>query len=93
MKNLYEEIMVWRRRDQTSVVRYSCFRSLADNKFFVQSADFFSFPFAQKQFDNFNKQFVELFSESDPFERSQPFDSLEEAIEAHDQGFFNVKKE
>jgi hypothetical protein len=90
---LLSEIMVWKRIDETSAVRYCCLNDILSNKYAVQSTDFFRLPLEEKQFRDFDKQFVELFIEVSVFERCDWFDSILEAISAHDQGFFNLEQD
>jgi len=83
---MYQELSVWKRY-QGKVVRYRCFMSLTTKKFTVQSADFYYPPLDPKRAQEHESQFIELLCETDPFERSASFDSLEEAIAAHDRDF------
>ncbi|MDQ1921442.1 hypothetical protein [Massilia pseudoviolaceinigra] len=41
MNELFTEVMVWKRIDACSAVRYSCVSNLETGLFAVQSADFF----------------------------------------------------
>ena len=84
---LYQQIAVWKRRGDRTAVKYSCLMSLATGKYSVQSADFHHLPLTDQALGNFDRQFVELFCEQDPAERAGSFDSLEEAIAAHDRTF------
>jgi hypothetical protein len=84
---LYQETLIWKRLDEKSAVRYSCLRNCGTGKFTVQSADYFRLPLSQESVQQFQRQFVELFCEIDPTERAQAFDSVEEAIAAHESGF------
>ncbi len=87
MADMFIEVMVWKHLDSATAVRYCCLNDLAVGKYAVQSADFFRLPLDEKQFRDFEKQFVELFTETSPRERCLWFDTLEEAIKAHDQDF------
>jgi len=84
---LYEELVVWKRIDVKEAVRYSCVRNCATGKFSVQSSDYFRLPLTPEQVRQFQAQFIELFCETDPGERGGAFDSLEEAIAAHERDF------
>jgi hypothetical protein len=84
---LYIEINVWKPIDENVLVRYRCFRILPDNKYVVQSADFYNLPLDDKQISYLSKQFSQLLCEEEPAIRSDMFDSLEEAIAAHDLDF------
>lgn len=85
--SLYEAIDVWKRVSARELVRYRCFRNLATNRYSVQSADFYRIPLDQPQTGNLEKQFYELLAEQAPDERAESFDSIEEAIAAHEREF------
>ncbi|MBX7220589.1 MAG: hypothetical protein K1Y36_11635 [Blastocatellia bacterium] len=87
MKNLYQAIDIWIRKDEETLVRYRCFQVLPLGKFCVQSADFYRQPFDQVQSIQLEKQFLELFLEEAPEIRSGLFESLEAAIQAHEEIF------
>jgi hypothetical protein len=84
---MYEEAFIWKRIDKKSVARYRCLRNSATGKYSVQSVDFYRLPLSPQQVAQFEVQFIELFCESDPGERAGVFDSLEEAIAAHERSF------
>jgi hypothetical protein len=84
---LYQELIVWRRVDDATAVRYRCLRSFATNQYSIQSVDFYRVPYDRKSASDWDAQFVELFCESDPAERAGAFDSVEEAIAAHERDF------
>lgn len=85
--DLLKELMVWRRLDDTSAVRYSCLNDLETGKYAVQSADFFRLPLGEEQFRMFDKQFAELFIEISAHDRCEWYGSLQEAISAHERDF------
>jgi hypothetical protein len=87
MSGLYKELRVWRRVDSHTAVRFFCLLDLATKMFAVQSADFFRLPITKEQLENFDKQYLELFIEISPADRCEWFESLEEAIAAHDRDF------
>ncbi len=87
MTSLYSELKIWKRKGEGVVVLYRCFQSLAGGKFAVQSADFFKLPVDIERLQQSEKQFLELLLEVPPSERCDWFDSLEEAIAAHDNEF------
>lgn len=87
--NIFQEVLVWKRIDNTSSVRYFCFHDLVTGQYCVQSADFFNTPIDTKQVQQFQKQSIELFAESSPIERCEWFESLAEAIKCHDEDFNN----
>ncbi len=79
--------MVSKSLGDTSAVSYCCLKRLATGQYAVQNADFFGVPLEDKQFRYFEKQFAELFIEVSPSERCDWFDSVEEAIMAHERDF------
>lgn len=84
---LYKPIDVWRMKDAACAIRYRCFEILGENRFCVQSADYFHLPIEEELAIQLEKQFVELFIEVAPEERSDCFSSLEEAILRYDEDF------
>ncbi len=62
---------------------------LSSKKFTVQSADFYRLPFNSGRIAEFGAQFVELFCDGIPSDRNCEFDSIEQAIAAHDKDFEN----
>jgi len=83
----YKEIKVWKRIDETSAVRFLCFEILMNNKFVVQSADYFYLPLEQSIINSFEKQQIELFIEDVPEIRNITYDTLEEAVQAFQNDF------
>jgi hypothetical protein len=81
---LYEAIDVWRKQSDGTAIRYRCFKVLPEDGYCVQSADYY--PTANVDLE---KQFIELFAEQEPDERSGIFSTLEEAITNFDQEFGN----
>ena len=84
---MFTSIDVWRRVDEHTAIRYRCFRSLVTGKYCVQSADFYRLPFASAQVTALDQQYIELFIEQPPDMRSASFDTIEQAISAHDSEF------
>lgn len=90
---LFKEIKIWKRVDDGLAIVYCCFLNIKTNKYAVQSADFYRTPVKKEQLDNFNKQCIELFIDLPLEERCDKdswFESLEEAIKAHDTDFSNI---
>jgi hypothetical protein len=86
MENLFRAFDVWRRADGYAV-RYRCFQLVDSGKFTVQSADFYRLPSSPEQVLSLDRQFLELFIEQGPDERSSTFATLEEAIAHHEREF------
>lgn len=84
---LFQEIMIWKRLDEVSAVRYSCLKDLQNDKYAVQSADFFRLPLDERTASEFASQFAALFIEVPPRERCSWFRSIEEAIISHEHEF------
>lgn len=83
--NLYKAIDVWKKVDKGMAIRYRCFESLTSGGFSGQSADFYELPLDGNRVTSLGRQFVELFVEQDPPERSGEYSTLVEAIAAHDR--------
>ena len=87
MNDLFKEVMVWRRIDTVSAVRYSCLQDVENEKYVVQSADFFRLPLPPGVANVFAGQFAELFIDTSPRERCIWFNSLADAIAHHEREF------
>jgi hypothetical protein len=85
--SLYRAVEVWARIEDNTVVRYRCLQSLDNGKYCVQSADFYH---KGKEPSALDAQFIELFTEQDPAERSGQHDTLEAAIAAHNREFVGL---
>ena len=86
---LYRRHTIWRRTATDEAVRYVCFEALHESAFCVQSQDFYRLPVNRESHLQHADRAVELFIETDPFERSKSFPSLVEAIEESDADFEN----
>jgi hypothetical protein len=71
----------------TTAVRYRCFQRLMDDQFCVQSADYYQLPLREEQIKMLDQQFLELFIEQPPDERSALYPTLIDAIAAYDLEF------
>jgi len=85
---LFKAIDVWGKQDDGTAVRYRCFQILPDGGYCVQSADYY--PPADTGLEKLEKQFVELFIEQEPDDRSGVFLTLEKAIMDFDRKFGNA---
>ncbi len=85
---LYKVIDVWKRLE-AGAIRYRCFELIPDGKFCVQSADFYSRQSPKPGAESLDKQFIELFLEQAPDDRSAVFNTIEEAVAWHDHQFGN----
>lgn len=84
---MYKAIDVWKRSDDTTVVRYRCFQVLPQNRFCVQSVDYYRIPLNKLQIEALDRQFLELLLEEAPDDRNKTYNSLEEAIAKYDEDF------
>jgi len=78
---------VWKRKQSGEAVRYRCFEDLSIHKFCVQSADFYRLPLSNDHVEQLERQFLELLIEQSPFDRTSAFETIGEAIAAHDASF------
>jgi hypothetical protein len=84
---MFESISVWKRASDETLRRYRCFRNLETGMFSVQSCDFYPASFDAEKAAFFDQQFLDLMSESSPEERSGSFETLRDAIGAHNKDF------
>jgi hypothetical protein len=83
----YRPFDVWVRQGQGKLIRYRCIEVLPVGGFCVQSKDFFYSPFEDAAVAQLDLQFMELLSEIPPERRAGLYQTLEEAIRAHDNAF------
>jgi hypothetical protein len=84
---MFKAIDIWKRLDDATAIRYRCFQRLTDGQFCVQSADHYHLPLNENQIKALDKQFLELFIEEFPDQRSSLYPTLEEAIAIYDLEF------
>ena len=84
---LFKSIDVWCLVDKVTLLRYRCFEVLPQKKYCVQSSDFYNSPITSSQLENHERQYIELLLECPPNSRDDLYDTLEEAISAHEKDF------
>lgn len=84
---MFKAIDIWKRVDDTIAARCRCFERIADGQFCVQSVDYYHLPLTEKQIKALDNQFLELFIEESPDQRSSLHPTLQEAIAQYDQDF------
>lgn len=84
---MFKAIDIWKRLDDTTAVHYRCFQHLTNGQFCVQSADYYHMPIREEQVRMLDRQFLELFIEEAPNQRSSLYPTLEEAIAMYDLEF------
>jgi hypothetical protein len=87
LETMFKAIDIWKRIDDTAAIRYRCFERLADGQFCVQSADYYQLPLNEQQIKALDQQFLELFLEASPDQRSSSHPTLEAAIAQYAQDF------
>lgn len=87
MAKYFRSIDVWERISDRQAIRYRCFESLAENKYCVQSADYFYLPLDHVDIARQEAQRLDLFLEEFPDQRAELFDSIELAIANHKREF------
>jgi len=87
MSKMYRELSVWKRIDDTRVVRFRCFEEMETHLFCVQNADFYTTPLKADVIANSERLFLELLAETEPMERCTWFATVEEAVAAHEENF------
>ncbi|AMC33234.1 hypothetical protein [Janthinobacterium sp. B9-8] len=85
--SLFESIVLWKNVNETTAIKYCCLKDISLNKFAVQSADFFHLPVDENQLKKSEKQFIELFIETNPLNRCDWFFTLNEAVNQFDNDF------
>src|SRR5262245_5070077 len=90
---MYQELSIWRRIDAKTAVHFRCFEDIARHLFCVQSADFYTLPVTLNARLEFDRQFVELFIEVEPIERSRWFTTVDQAIAAHEGEFCSMGRD
>lgn len=86
---MFKAIDIWKRLDDTKALRYRCFQRLTDGQFCVQSADYYYLPIREEQVKTLDRQFLELFLEEAPDQRSSLHPTLEDAITMYNLEFSN----
>jgi len=90
---MYRELSIWKRIDSERAVHFRCFEDVASRLFCVQSADFYALPVTANARLQFDRQFVQLFIEVEPMERSRWFATVDQAIAAHEEEFFSMGRD
>ena len=84
---LYRAIDMWAGVGPGRVARYRCFEVLPLGRYCVQSKDFYSIPLEPDLVRQLDAQFLELLCEMSPLERDSTYETLQQAIRAHDEAF------
>ncbi|NEP63528.1 MAG: hypothetical protein F6K31_42635 [Symploca sp. SIO2G7] len=84
---MFKSIDIWKRIDSETAICYRCFQRLTDGQFCVQSADYYHLPLEDTQVKALDRQFLELFIEESPEQRSSLYPTLEEAIAMYEFEF------
>jgi hypothetical protein len=90
--HLFKEISVWKQIDDDNLIRYRCFQVLPDNRYVVKSAHYYSYPIEpdDEQFKQAEFYFLDSMFQGGLLEiTNNTYETLEEAIAAHDEDFAN----
>lgn len=84
-----KSINIWKRITNRKITVYRCFQTIPDNKFFVQSQDYYYMDeqtgiINKEQIDFLQNQFLERIFDVDRVDNTY-FDSLEEALDAFNE--------
>jgi hypothetical protein len=75
------------KRATDHLVVYRCLQRLSDGVYFVQSADRVRLPIRPEDLRALESQFYELLIENEPDTRSEPAQTVQDAIRAFDDYF------
>jgi hypothetical protein len=75
------------KRSADHIVIYRCLQRISDGVYFVQSADRIRLPVHSEYLKDLDKQFWELLLENEPDTRSQPAQTLGDAIRTFEDYF------
>jgi len=87
---LFKEISVWKRIDDDHLIRYRCFQVLPGNRYVVKSSHDYRYPLEvdDRQFKLAEFYFVDsLFQDALLEVINDTYETLEEAIAAHEEDF------
>jgi hypothetical protein len=85
----FQEFIVWKRIDDTQVLRYRCLKVLPDDGYYVKAADHLHWPLDQKQISQVEYYFIDSLFHSglESIRRKKLFPTVEEAIAFFEEGF------
>ena len=87
---LFKEISVWKRIDDDTLIRYRCLQVLPDDRYVVKSSHFYRHPMklADEQLKQAEFYFIDSMFQDGLLEiTNDTYETLEEAIAAHDEDF------
>lgn len=83
----YKQIDVWQKMSDNEIICFRCFEIMPDGLFCVQSADFYDKDSIRNRVGAIENQYLELLLEDEPDNREGAYETLLEAIEAHQNAF------
>ena len=89
---LFQELSIWRRVDDKTLLRYRCLQFLPDGRYFVKSSHFYREPLTwdSEQLKQAEFYFVDgMFGDALLEISKESYSTLEEAIAKHDADFGN----
>jgi hypothetical protein len=85
---MFEEISVWRRVGDATLLQYRCLRGLDDGRYFVKCSHFYREPINREQIHQAQFYFLDgMFGDALIEIPKESYETLEEAIAAHDEDF------
>jgi hypothetical protein len=94
-EQLYKAIDVWKRASGEVLVCYRCFELILasedEPRFCVQNADHYYSSDAGKNYEFFQRNFLELLFEQAPSKRSRVFKTIDEAIRDFEHDFKDLE--
>ena len=90
---MFKAIDVWKRLSEGELARYRCFQILPENRYCVQSVDFYRQPLDEVRMRALDSQFVELLLGDAPNAANETYGTLEEAIAKHDLDFRDFEED
>jgi hypothetical protein len=91
-QRLFREINVWKRIDDTTLLRYRCLHVMAEDRYYVKSSDFYYWPLDKEQIIQRDFYFLDsLFGEALEPITEETYETVEEAILMHDKEFADFK--
>ncbi len=87
----YRHVEVWSRYDDGRIIIYRCLQNLSSKKYMVDRAEIVPTDVSRDTLLEIVADQLEMLTEEVPENRLNQFDSLDEAIHAHDGEFGNVE--
>jgi len=85
---MFQEISVWRRVGDTTLLQYRCLKGLDDGRYFVKCSHFYREPISREQIHQAQFYFLDgLFGDALIEIPKESYVTLDAALAAHDKDF------